>query len=72
MAKKKKKVAKKSGKDRPVLCVASKVKEYIKGKRMNTSAEAICCISERIYCMLDAATDRTKANGRKTLKAQDI
>ncbi|MHC4065390.1 MAG: hypothetical protein ACYSUI_12970 [Planctomycetota bacterium] len=72
MPKKKRKVAKRSGKSRDVLVVASKVKAYIKSKNMNTSAEAISCISDRIYCMLDDATTRTKANGRKTLKAQDV
>jgi hypothetical protein len=71
MAKKKKKAAKK-GRDREVLCVASKVKAYMKRKNMNTSAEAITCLSDRIYCMLDTASERTKANGRKTLKAQDV
>ena len=71
MAKKKKKAAKKS-KSREVLCVASKVKAYIKAKNMNTSAEAINHLSEKIYCMLDDATSRTRANGRKTVKAQDL
>lgn len=71
MAKKKKKASKKSS-NRDVLCVASKVKAYIKSKKMNTSAEAIGCISDKIYCLLDDAATRTRANGRKTLKAQDI
>lgn len=71
MAKKKKKTAKKI-KSREVLCVASKVKAYIKSKNMNTSAEAIGYLSDKIYCMLDDATSRTRANGRKTVKGQDI
>lgn len=61
-----------SRKSRDVLVVASKVKAYIRGKNMNTSADAIDTISEKVYCLLDCATERTKANGRKTLKAQDI
>ena len=73
MAKKKaKKAAAKSRKDRDVLVVASKVKAYIKGKKMNTSAEAISCLSEKVYALLDESCCRTKANGRKTLKGQDI
>ncbi|MCG3138238.1 MAG: hypothetical protein HJJLKODD_02099 [Phycisphaerae bacterium] len=61
-----------SKKSREVLVVASKVKAYIKAKDMNTSAEAVGALSEQVYCMLDAAAGRTKANGRKTLKAQDL
>lgn len=68
---KKKKVAKK-GKSRDVLVVASKVKAYMKSKNMNTSADAITCLSNKVYCILDEATNRTKANGRKTIKPQDV
>ncbi len=71
MAKKKAK-KKAPSKNREVLVVASKVKAYIKGNDMNTSADAIAHLSDRVYCMLDEATCRTKANGRKTVKAQDI
>lgn len=74
MAKKKakKKTAKRGGKQRETLVVASKVKSHIKSMDMNTSAEAIQALSERVYCMLDAAAERTRANGRKTVKAQDV
>jgi hypothetical protein len=58
--------------NREVLVVASKVKAYVKGKDMNTSADAINALSARIYEMLDSATDRTTSNGRKTLKAYDL
>jgi len=70
MAKKKEK--KTSRKPREVLVVASKVKNYIKSKNMNTSSDAIGTLSERLYCMIDEATQRTKANGRKTVKSQDV
>ncbi|MCH7525927.1 MAG: hypothetical protein IID39_00685 [Planctomycetes bacterium] len=59
-------------KRRDVLVVASKVKAYVKSRKMNTSADAINTLSERIYTILDDATTRTKLNGRKTLKSQDI
>ncbi len=72
MAKKKAGGKKPSGKKREVLVVASKVKAYVKGNNMNTSADAISQLSDKIYCMLDDATARTKANGRKTLKPQDL
>ena len=67
MAKKKSKPAKKD-----VLVVASKVKAYMHAKKMNTSADAIATLSGQVYSMLDAAAERTKANGRKTVKPQDI
>ena len=70
MAKKKASKSKKSS--REVLVVASKVKAYVKGKKMNTSAESIQALSARVYEMLDSATGRTKNNGRKTLKAHDL
>ncbi len=69
---KKKKAARKGGKEREVLVVASKVKAYIKGKKMNTSAEAIQCLSEKLYSIIDDAAGRTRGNGRKTVKGQDI
>jgi hypothetical protein len=54
------------------LIVASKVKAYIKSKKMMTSSDALEAISDNVYCMLDAAIARTKANRRSTVKAQDL
>ena len=54
------------------LVVASKVKAYIKSKKMMTSADALEALSEKIYCLLDKATERTKANRRSTVKPQDL
>ena len=69
----KKKTARSSGKkNREVLVVASKVKAYVKSRNMNTSADAIGQLSDRVYSILDEAALRTKANGRKTVKPQDI
>jgi hypothetical protein len=59
-------------KQREVLIVASKVRAYIKGKKMMTASETIGAISDRVYCMLDKAAERTKANRRSTIKAQDL
>jgi histone H3/H4 len=73
MARKKKtKASRTSRKSRDMLVVTSKIKAYMHGKKMNTSADAIACLSDRVYAMLDCAVDRTKANGRKTVKPQDI
>ncbi len=59
-------------KKRESLIVASKVKAYIKSKKMLTSSEALQAISECVYSMLDAAIARAKANRRTTVKAQDL
>ena len=54
------------------LIVASKVKAYIKSKKMMTSSEALGTINDALYRMLDAAAARAKANRRSTVKAQDL
>ena len=54
------------------LIVASKVKAYIKSKKMMTSSDALGEISDKVYCMLDDAIARTKANRRSTVKVQDL
>ena len=59
-------------KKRDSLVVASKVKAYIKSKKMMTSSDALEAISDQVYCVLDAAIARTKANRRSTVKAQDL
>jgi hypothetical protein len=57
---------------RESLVVASKVKAYIKSKKMMTSSDALAAISDKVYFMLDAAVARTKANRRSTVKPQDL
>jgi hypothetical protein len=73
MAKKKakKKVAKKAS-SKDVLVVASKVKAYVKSKKMMTSSDAIAALSDKVYALLDDAIVRTKANKRSTVKPQDL
>ncbi|MEN6384156.1 MAG: hypothetical protein A2Y12_07445 [Planctomycetes bacterium GWF2_42_9] len=61
---------KKAGKES--LIVASKVKAYVKSKKMMTSADALGALSDKIYCILDCACERTKLNRRSTLKPQDL
>ncbi len=65
-------MAKKTAKGKEILVVASKVKAYVKGKKMMTAADSIGALSDRIYCILDCACERTKANRRSTLKPQDL
>ncbi len=73
MAKKKakKKVAKKAA-CKESLVVASKVKAYIKSKKMMTSSDALCALNDVVYAALDAAIARTQANRRSTVKPQDL
>ena len=73
MAKKKaKKKAVKKASKKEVLVVASKVKAYIKSKKMMTSSDAIAALSDAVYDMLDDAIARTQANRRSTVKPQDL
>lgn len=78
MAKAKAKVAKAkmakkcSSEGMEALVVASKVKAYIKSKGMMSASEMLGGLSCKVYCMLDAAMERTKANKRSTVKAQDL
>ena len=59
-------------KKRDSLIVASKVKAYVKSKKMMTSSDALEAINEKVYCMLDSAVARTQANRRSTVKPQDL
>ena len=68
----KKKAKKKAGGKKEVLVVASKVKAYIKKKGMMTSSDAIEALSDKVYCLIDSAAKRTKANRRSTVKPQDL
>lgn len=54
------------------LAVKSKVKEYIKSKGCHTSADALGALDDKIAEILDAATARTKANKRSTVKPADL
>jgi hypothetical protein len=56
-----------------VLVVVSKLKDYIKQSAdMNTSAEVIEVLSEKIRSLCDQACIRARQEGRKTLMARDF
>jgi len=59
-------------KEKESLVVASKVRAYVKSKKMMTASDSIGTINDKVYAMLDAAAERTKANRRSTLKPQDL
>lgn len=78
MAKKKaaapaKKVVKK---DREVLVVASKVKEYIKSKggsdKILVAGDFAVALSEAVYVLIDKAVQRAKDNKRSTVQPKDV
>jgi len=54
------------------LIVASKVKAYIKSKKMMTSSEALVALTDKVAGILDVAAGRAKANRRSTVKAQAL
>jgi len=69
MAKKK---AKKAKKPAEVLIVASKVRAHVKDAGMMMAGELPGALNECVITCLDAAIKRAQANGRKTVKAQDL
>ena len=54
------------------LVVASKVKDVIKEKGLQTSGEAIDALNKRVLQILEDAVMRAQGNKRQTVKAQDI
>ncbi len=60
------------GKDRDVLVVASKIREYVKSNDCNTSGEFIGELSNTVYDLIDKAIDRAQGNNRKTIQAKDV
>lgn len=70
---KERKMAKKAKKkDRDVLVVASKIREYVKSNDCNTSGEFIGELSNTVYDLIDKAIDRAQGNNRKTIQAKDV
>lgn len=54
------------------LVVVSKVKDYIKSKGCQTAGDAIPALSEEVRRLIDKAVERVHANGRQTVKPQDL
>ncbi|MCB9554917.1 MAG: hypothetical protein H6707_02355 [Deltaproteobacteria bacterium] len=66
----KKKAATKKSRD--VLVVASKVKDYIREQGLQSSADVVPALSEKIYDLLDEAAARTQNNSRVTVRSHDL
>lgn len=63
--------AKKKGK-KEVLVVGSKVKAYIKSKKLMCSGDLMEGLSEKVYNCIDEALTRTKNNKRSTVRTHDL
>ncbi len=73
---KKKTAAKKAAKGGPAagesFLVGSKVKGAIKARDCNTSGDALDGLNVWVGFLIQQATARAKANGRKTVRAHDF
>ncbi len=54
------------------LVVQSKIREMIKAEGCSTSQDAIDSLSAEVARIVKKAVERTKGNGRKTVKGNDI
>ncbi len=62
-----------SNEEKETLVVASKLKNYIRGKSgMNTSANVIDVISDKVREMCDQAIENARNDKRKTVKDRDF
>ena len=59
-------------KKRESLIAASKVKVYIKSRSLMTASDSLEALSDKVFCPLDMAVERTKANRCSTVKPQDL
>jgi histone H3/H4 len=56
-----------------ILVVASKLRKYVKDAAgMNTAGNVAEVLSDKIRQLTDAAIERAKSDGRKTLKDRDF
>jgi len=54
------------------LIVQSKVREMFKEQDCNTGSDAIDALNAEVERIIKRAVERTKENGRKTIKGADI
>jgi len=59
-------------KKKDVLVVGSKVKRYIKSKKMMCSGDLLEGLNECMYSCIDEAIKRTKNNKRATVRKYDV
>ena len=61
----------KSKKQEPLI-IASKAKGVLRAAGCNTAGDALDALNGYVYWLLEQATKRAKANGRKTVRAHDF
>jgi histone H3/H4 len=54
------------------LLIASKVREVIRGHNCNTAGDALDGLNAWVHMLIEQATKRAQANGRKTIRAHDF
>lgn len=54
------------------LVVASRVKQIVTAKGLQTSSDAIDALNKRVAALVEDAVARAQANKRATVKPQDI
>lgn len=59
-------------KAKDVLIVGSKVKAFLKSQGVKTAGNTLEAVSNKVYCILEKAVDRTKANKRATVRPCDL
>lgn len=59
-------------KEVPSLTVESRVKEFISGHECRTSGELADALNAKVAELLENAVNRCKANGRSTVRAEDL
>lgn len=55
-----------------MMIVVSKLKDHIKAKGCQTSGEFAGALNEKLYALVDEAIERTKGNGRATVRSYDL
>ncbi len=55
-----------------MLLVKSAVKDHLKDQKMMCSSDLYDAVSKRVTEILDNAAERTKSNGRSTVRAGDV
>jgi hypothetical protein len=63
---------KKKTKTKDIIVVGSKTKETIKGLGLNTSGDFAEALSNKTHELISQAAARAQANGRKTVRPQDL
>lgn len=60
--------------EKPMIIIASKMKEAVKGMgdEIRVSGDLADTLSARAYELLEDAVKRAVANGRKTIKPEDL